>query len=245
MGDFASLRPSVKAYVAIIVLVGFSALAQSIHRLYLEPIGAQWFILAGLTLLTGSFTVKVPSINAHISVSETFVFASVLLFGPAAGAITVLLECLIINFWIKHGRPIHRVLFNITAPAIAIWVSGHIFYLVARIEPFSRQSTPLPGLFIPLLLFTVMYFLLNSALVAVALGLETGTSPLLIWWNNFIWLSVNYFSGASVAALIVSYTQRDRHQHIGNNPAAPGCLISDIQNGHGKSRRYQQTPGGT
>lgn len=208
MGDFASLRPSVRLYVGVVVLVGLSALAQSIHRLYLEPIGAQWFILAGLTLLTGSFTVKVPSINAHISVSETFVFASVLLFGPAAGAITVLLECLIINFWIKHGRPAHRVLFNITAPAVAIWVSGHVFFLVAGIEPFSRQSTPLPGLFIPLLLFTILYFVLNSALVAVALGLEMGMSPLHIWWNNFIWLSVNYFSGASVAALIVTYTKQ-------------------------------------
>ena len=208
MGDFASLKPSVRAYVGVVVLAGFIALAQSIHHLYIEPIGEQWFILAGLTLLTGSFTVKVPSINAHISVSETFVFASVLLFGPAAGAITVLLECLIINFWIKHGRPLHRVLFNITAPAIAIWVSGHIFYLVARIQPFSQQSTPLPGLFIPLLVFTTLYFLLNSTLVAVALGLETDTSPLHIWWNNFTWLSVNYFSGASVAALIVTYTNQ-------------------------------------
>jgi len=208
MGDFARLRPSVRLYVAGIVLVGFIALAQSIHRLYVEPIGEQWFILAGLTLLTGSFTVKVPSINAHISVSETFVFASVLLFGPAAGAITVLLECLIINFWIKHGRPLHRVLFNITAPAVAIWISGHIFYFIARIPPFSQQSTALPGLFPPLLVFTTLYFILNSGLVAVALGLETGHSPLRIWSTNFIWLSVNYFSGASVAALIVTYTNR-------------------------------------
>lgn len=208
MGDFTSLKPNVKVYVGVVVLVGFAALAQSIHRLYIEPIGEQWFILAGLTLLTGSFTVKVPSINAHISVSETFVFASVLLFGPAAGAITVLLECLIINFWIKHGRPLHRILFNITAPAIAIWVSGHVFYLVAQIRPFSQQSTPLPGLFVPLLIFTALYFLLNSALVAVALGFERDTSPLHIWWNNFTWLSVNYFSGASVAALIVTYTKR-------------------------------------
>src|SRR5262245_26990724 len=208
MGDFANLKPNVRAYVAVVVLAGFIALAQSIHRLYIEPIGEQWFILAALTLLTGSFTVKVPSINAHISVSETFVFASVLLFGPAAGAITVLLECLIINFWIKHGRPLHRVLFNITAPSVAIWVSGHIFYLVARIEPFSQQSTPLPGLFVPLLVFTTLYFLLNSALVAVALGFEMEMSPLHIWWNNFIWLSVNYFSGASVAALIVTYTKQ-------------------------------------
>jgi diguanylate cyclase (GGDEF)-like protein/putative nucleotidyltransferase with HDIG domain len=56
------------------------------------------------------------------------------------------------------------------------------------------------------LVFTALYFLLNSWLVAFALGFETQRSPIPIWWTNFTWLSVNYFSGASVAALIVTYT---------------------------------------
>lgn len=207
MNEFATLRPIVKAYVSAVVLVGFGTLAYSAHTLSVEPIGTQWLTLAALTLLTGSFTVKVPSINAHISVSETFVFASVLLFGPSAGAMTVLLECLIINFWIKQGRPVHRILFNITAPPIAIWLSGSVFFLISNIEPYSKHGTPLQSLFLPLLVFTTLYFLLNSSLVAMALGLETGKSPFQIWWKNFTWLSVNYFSGASVAALIVTYTR--------------------------------------
>ena len=54
-------------------------------------------------------------------------------------------------------------------------------------------------LFLPLLVFTSLYFLLNSWLVAIVVGLETRQSAASIWWDNFIWLSVNYFSGASVA----------------------------------------------
>ena len=207
MNEFAKLRPTVKAYVSAVVLVGFATLAHSVHRLFIDPIGPQWFTLAALTLLTGSFTVKVPSINAHISVSEAFVFTSVLLFGPSAGAVTVLLECLTINFWIKHGRPVHRILFNITAPAVAIWISGSVFFWISGIEPYSKHGTPLQHLFLPLLVFTTLYFLLNSSLVAIALGLETRRSPFQIWWKNFTWLSVNYFSGASVAAFIVTYTR--------------------------------------
>src|SRR5712691_8208288 len=99
MTEFTQLRPSAKAYVAAVVLLGAAIIAFSVRTLYVNPIGTQWFVLAALTLLTGSFTIKVPSINASISVSETFVFASVLLFGPSAGAITVLLECLTIAFW--------------------------------------------------------------------------------------------------------------------------------------------------
>ncbi len=208
MNEFFSLRPKVRAYVALVVLVGAIAVADSLHRLYADPIGTQWLVLAALTLLTGSFSVKVPSINAYISVSETFVFASVLLFGAAAGTVTVLLECLVIVLWMnKQGRPIHRLFFNMAAPAVAIWISGTTFYLLSGIEPYSKHATPLPQLFLPLLAFTALYFLLNSWLVAIAVGLENNKSPSTIWWSNFAWLSVNYFSGASVAALIVTYTR--------------------------------------
>jgi putative nucleotidyltransferase with HDIG domain len=209
MQEFFSLRPLARVYVSVVVLLGAATVAYSVRALYAEPIGSQWFILAGLTLLTGSFTVKVPSTNASLSVSETFVFASVLLFGPSAGAITVLLECLIILFWMKpSGRAVHRLFFNTAAPAIAIWTSGTAFFALSKIQPYSETTTPLEGLFLPLLVFTALYFLLNSWMVAVAIGLETKQSPLDIWWKNFTWLSVNYFSGASVAALLVTYTHR-------------------------------------
>lgn len=209
MIGFARLRPAAKAYIIGVVLAGAAAVAQSAYRLYASPLDLQWLILAGLTLLTGFFTVKVPAINARISVSETFVFASVLLFGAEAGTITVLLESLIILFWMPPGgRQPHRLAFNMAAPTVAIWVSGSVFFLFSGIERYSTRATPLPILFLPLAAFTALYFFLNSWLVALAVGLENRTSPYAVWSKNFIWLSVNYFSGASVAALIVTYTRR-------------------------------------
>jgi len=209
MDSFSKLRPVVQAYVSAVVAVGVLVLGLSVHSLTVAPIGSEWLILAGLTVLTGSFSVKVPSINAYISVSEAFVFASVLLFGAEAGTVTVLLECLVIVLWMKpQGRPLYRMLFNLAAPAVSIWLAGHCFYFLSGIRPYSEVFTPLPQLFVPLLAFTAAYFLLNSTLVAVAVGLETQRSPTQIWWTNFAWLSVNYFSGASLAALIVTYTQK-------------------------------------
>ena len=139
MSEFSKLKPIAKAYVTSVVVVGTMVLAASALSLYQDPLGSRWFVLAILTLLTGSFTVKVPSTNASLSVSETFVFASVLLFGPAAGTITVLLECLIILFWMNpQGKPLHRVLFNLAAPAVSIWISGTVFFLVAPFQPARK-----------------------------------------------------------------------------------------------------------
>jgi len=206
MSGFAELRPTARAYVILVVLAGAAALAHSAHRLFVDPVDLQWVILAFLTLLTGSFSLKVPSINARVSVSQTFVFVSVLLFGAAAGTVTVLVEALVILFWMSPAeRPLHKLLFSMAAPSAALWISSTVFFFSSGIEPYSKHATPLPDLFLPLAVCAALYFLINSWLVAIVVGLETRQPPLHVWWENFTWLSVHYFSGASVAALIVTY----------------------------------------
>ena len=53
----------------------------------------------------------------------------------------------------------------------------------------------------------VVYFLLNSWLIAAAVGFEKHISTILVWRQNFMWLSLNFFSGASMAALLLPYLQ--------------------------------------
>ena len=84
-----TLGPKAHSYVILVSAAGLAVLFECIRILRHEPIGSDWLPLAALTLLSGSFTVKVPKLPARLSVSETFVFASVLLFGTCAGTITV------------------------------------------------------------------------------------------------------------------------------------------------------------
>jgi putative nucleotidyltransferase with HDIG domain len=194
-------------FVNAVIAAGVIAFGQSIYQLSTAPIGSQWFILLALTLLTGSFTIAMSSLSVRVSVSETFVFASVLLFGTAAGTVTVVLETLVMSFWLRpQSRAPRRVLFNAAAPAVAIWLSGTIFYWFSGTSSYPRHVIPLPALFLPLAVFTTLYFLLNTWLVAIAVALHKNQSPLRIWWPRFTWVSVNYFSGASVAALLVTYS---------------------------------------
>src|SRR4030095_916924 len=95
-----TLATSGRLYLTTVIIAGLVVVLHSLYSLYLHPVGYEWFILAGLTLLSGSFTVKVPTIPARLSVSETFVFAAVLLFGPAAATTLVALDSLIISLWI-------------------------------------------------------------------------------------------------------------------------------------------------
>src|SRR3990170_2127773 len=113
---FRSLPAIGQAYVALVIVAGAATVAQSVYEMWVRPIPWDWTILAVLTLVSGSATVRLPALPATISVSETFVFTSVLLFGPAAGTLTVALDAFVISFWsYRKGNPNYKILFNVCA----------------------------------------------------------------------------------------------------------------------------------
>src|SRR5262245_25260354 len=185
MSSKETLAVAGRFYITSVIAAGLVVVLHSLYSLYSKPVGYEWFVLAGLTLLSGSFTVKVPTIPARLSVSETFVFAAVLLFGPAAATMIVALDSLIISLWIfRKSRRAERVLFNLAAPAIAVWIAGKLFYSIAGILPLAQVTRPILGLVFPLLILAVVYFLLNSWLIAIAVALEQRSSAFFVWRRN-------------------------------------------------------------
>ena len=193
-----------RAYLWLAIVAGFAAISQSILELAADPPGSQWFVVALLTLVSGTATIKLPGVPAHISISESFLFTAVLLFGPAAGIATVVCDAIIASVRTQK-RSVVRTLFNIAAPALSLWVASHLFY----IPPLDARDAPaqIGAIIGPLLLLTVVYFCLNSGMIAVAIGFQKMISPFGVWRDHLMWLSLNYFGGASVAALLVVYTR--------------------------------------
>src|SRR6266850_1685903 len=110
-----------RLYISLVVSIGLGVIGISVFELNAHPVPLrQWFLLAALTLISGSATVRLPAIPASISISETFVITAVLLYGPAAGTLIVALDGLVMSFWIaKRVREVHRALFNMSAPAVS------------------------------------------------------------------------------------------------------------------------------
>src|SRR6478672_5325747 len=135
-GRFRSLPTSTRAYIALVVVAGSFTIAQSFAQIYLHNIGWSWTLLALLTLVSGSATVNLPGLPATVSVSETFVFTSVLLFGSAAGTLTVALDALIISFWsYRKGHPTYKIIFNVCAVSLSLWFASHLYYELSPYGP--------------------------------------------------------------------------------------------------------------
>jgi putative nucleotidyltransferase with HDIG domain len=140
-------------------------------------------------------------------VSDAFVFASVLLFGTGVATVIVAIDSLVATMFMRReNRSIFRSLFNISVASGSIWVAATTFYAITG-------PLPGPGVFVltkylgPLLLLAGLYFLVNSWLIAIALGFEQRAPIPALWWQHFPWFSLNYFGGVSAAALLVSYTR--------------------------------------
>ena len=198
-----------RTYLVAVIISGVAVLGASLRDIQMHPLGHQWYMLATLTLISGSATVTLPSVGASLSVSETFVFASVLLFGPAAGAMMVALDGLVISFWMARRRPEwYRALFNMAAPSVSIWIAAHVLFGLFGIQPLlHNDKLPVNALLLPLAVFAVLYFSLNSWLIAFAVAFEKRSSPYHIWHESFMLASLNYLFGASVALLLVAYTR--------------------------------------
>ena len=197
-----------QVYAGVVIGLGFLAIGQSVLTLFRTPLQPQWLLLAALTLISGSASVKLPRANVAISISEAFVFTAVLLYGPAAGTLIVTLDGLIIAFWIAKRRPEGlRALFNFTAPAVSAWTSSQVFFLTSRIAPLVERPATLNEILPSLVLFALLYFALNSWLIALIVAFEKRRNPVSVWRDGFIWLSLNYFCGASVAVLLVGYNR--------------------------------------
>src|SRR5262249_17576969 len=60
----------------------------------------------------------------------------------------------------------------------------------------------------PLLWSTAVYFVLNSGLVALAVGFDTRQSPLAIWKQHFSWLALSFLAAGSASFCLVLLIQR-------------------------------------
>ena len=174
-----SLKTKTRAYVVTVVGMGLVAVALSVSDILAKPIDQGWVLLAGLTLVSGFLPVKLPSVSATISISETFVFAGTIKFGPSIGAILVLLDAGVLSARVSLSKQrrlrFEQVLFNLAAPALSIWVAAHIAGISPATPDDSLNTLHFMG---RLAAFTVLYFLSNSWLVTLAISLEKSAPPI-------------------------------------------------------------------
>jgi putative nucleotidyltransferase with HDIG domain len=189
-------------FVGTVTLLGAVIVNRALLELAQLTLTPGMGLLAVITVGAGRFRIKVPGHSATVSVSEVFVFASILLYGPAVAILIVAID----GLWIslnQSRRRVYRALFNVAEPAVSTGLAGLAFFALYAAPPFGLPSTGPAALMLPTITMAVVYFSLNSTLTAVAVALESNGSALRIWRGHALYLAMNYYAAASIAALVV------------------------------------------
>ena len=217
-----SLSRVAGVYVGLVCLAGAAAFAHSLLRLAAEPPPPGWVILAMLTLISGPLAIRFPSQHASVSVSEPFVLALAVLFGPAPAVLTVIIDGGLVS--LRARRPtLHRLLFNITEPAVSVWGACHAFHLVTGGAGLSSSGS-LSEFVFALLVLIATYYLLNGLLQLTAVWLETGQGPLALLRGHLPHSSFSF--AASILIVLVLARHPEDMQFLIGGIVLPSLLLT-------------------
>jgi diguanylate cyclase (GGDEF)-like protein/PAS domain S-box-containing protein len=185
-----------------VILAGALVSAASAHRLPLTTLNLKLVVLVLVTTLIGSrITIQIPGGKGHISVSDTFIFLTMLLFGGEAAVLLAASEAFISSIYFNK-RLIVR-LFNAAVMAFSTFVTAYV--VNAGFGSFSSlRQTYSPNLIVALCVMALVQYGLNSGIVAVNVALRFNEPVWTTWRKNFLWTSITYFAGASAAGIVAA-----------------------------------------
>ena len=202
-----SLGLPVRVYVLSLIYLGIPLTLYCLAQV-LQADNWNWAYLAGMAVLTSCFVIRIQlgteaGGSLSVTASDFCIFAALLFFGPPAAALIGATEG-IVSSWRVGVKRLYKCLFNAAQLALVAFIVGQVFYRLGEwnVPPNSSQTQGLSGLLAKILVCALLYFILNSGFVAVAVSLVTRQRVAAVWKRNLLWASPTNFINASTAAIL-------------------------------------------
>ena len=190
-----------KVYIGLIISLGVAAACYSMYRIHMEQQGYEWLILVILTILIGSrHTVRLPRVKSKMALSDTFIFASILLYGPYPATITAGIDAYFSSK--KTAGKNVKMAFHMGTMAFTTFLTGSLIqYYFGNMNQFAGTHAHLTLLLILLAIMACIQFFGHSAIIAWANALERGRNLFSFRASNRFWTCMTYFSGSAAAGI--------------------------------------------
>jgi diguanylate cyclase (GGDEF)-like protein len=191
----------INRYMWSVVAAGAAVVAYSAATLSYSRLNFRFVLLFLLTVLISSrIAIKVPRVNTTITVADSFIFLTLLLYGPEAAVIVAAADGL------SAGRYLSKrwitVLFNAAAAACAAFVTGTIARVLFG-PAFDITTESRSVVSVMLSIVAVSQYFSHTWIVAICLACKHDRPFVQTWTKHYLWSSLTYFVGAFVAGAIV------------------------------------------
>jgi signal transduction histidine kinase/ActR/RegA family two-component response regulator len=190
----------VKPFMWSVIAAGLAVCLFSAYYLPVAQLDVLFLLLALSTIaVTSGIAIQMPGVNGRITLSETFIFLTMLLYGGEAAILLAAADGIRSSLLISR-KPL-TISYNAALLAVStfltVWALRFFFGNVVNIT-HGEISAPF------LLAVCVMGFVQyigNSFLAAVAQAWKMGQTIWQVWSKYCLWASITYFAGASAAII--------------------------------------------
>ena len=187
-------------YMLLVIAAAVVALLYSATHLTMEQLDLRFVALSILTITISSrLTVRIPRTTGHISVSDTFFFLMILLYGGEVAVLLAAAEALCSATRFSRKA--------ITFNSAMIACSTFLTFIVTRAlfgELVALRHGSFSGKFmLALCVMAIVQYASNSLMAAIYTSLKTGETVWHSWTKYYLWASITYFAGASAAGFTV------------------------------------------
>lgn len=186
-------RPLPKNRVLLLIYVSLITAGGALFLVYMPPAMGLWDLpglaaFLALTFWAESSPVRLPRFGGSVSVSFWPIYASILLWGPSAGAWVAAVGTIRLRELRGHVS-LDKVLFNRGQLALSAGSAGLVYVLLGGQPGVLDLSW---RMLLPLAACGLTYFVVNLTAVAFAMAIAQGVSVRELWVTNFRWVIPQY-----------------------------------------------------
>ena len=190
-----------KPYLWTVAVAGGAACVYSAYSLQTSQIDFQFLVIAFFTIIFGSrIGVQIPHVKAQVTVSDTFVFLVLVIYGGPAAVLLATAEALCSSM--RFAGKWRTRFFNGGLLGLSTFVTAAVLKLYVGPTVLMTNASYSRTFIVAIFLMASVQYVVNSGLAAVREWFRLDEPLPEIWEKHFLWTSITYYAGASAAGII-------------------------------------------
>ncbi|HEU4768519.1 MAG TPA: ATP-binding protein [Pyrinomonadaceae bacterium] len=190
-----------QVYMWSLVTAGAVIVLVSIYGLPFADLDSRFIFLCLMVMASSLIAIPIPRVSGRITVADTFVFLTLLLYGGAAAILVSALEGVAATLIISK-KP-RTILFNSAILATSTFFTVVVLnWIVGPPTSALDRGVADPQFFKAVCVMALVQYIANTSLIAVEKAYKIKESTWQTWRTYYLWTSVTYFAGASAAGII-------------------------------------------
>ena len=190
-----------RPFMWLVILAGMTSCAFSAYRFPVNQVDLQLALLVFVTVVFGSrIGVEIPHVNSEITVSDTFIFLILLLYGGEAAVLVAAADAF--SSSMRFANKWFTRFFNASILACATFATVSVLHLCFGPITEKARGNYSGNFIMALFLMASVQYVANSGLAALRESMKRNQPFSEIWQKHLLCTSITYYAGASAAGMI-------------------------------------------